>query len=330
MCSLYISAVVGAGFATGQELMHFFARFGILGFWGVAASTVMFCILGSLVLRKAVRYDVQSPGEMAELKFGKPGANGIRILSFFMQFTVFVVMLAGLRTLLERLGIPGLFGTCLLAAGVFLVISSGMKMVIKVNSIITPIVIAGITATCILLLVKTTPTAGWQALGTGGSVFGWLISSLLYGSFNSLLAMPALCAAGKITGTSRNAVWGGTLGGLLIGGMAMLSYMVLCRNNSMAANMEMPIVELATGFIPYFGDIYQIVIFAAMAGSAVICARCTADVFSLGNNRRNKLKYLCVCLAAVPLSMLDFSGLIGTLYPFFGAVGILAVVLIVC
>ena len=37
-----------------------------------------------------------------------------------------------------------------------------------------------------------------------------------------------------------------------------------------------------------------------------------------------------VCAAAIPLSAVNFSGLIGTLYPFFGALGILAIVLTVC
>ena len=40
--NIYISAVVGAGFATGQEIMTFFTRYGIKSFVGITISTMLF------------------------------------------------------------------------------------------------------------------------------------------------------------------------------------------------------------------------------------------------------------------------------------------------
>ena len=36
----YIGTVVGAGFATGQEILQFFTHYGILSFWAILISVV--------------------------------------------------------------------------------------------------------------------------------------------------------------------------------------------------------------------------------------------------------------------------------------------------
>ena len=45
----YIGTVVGAGFATGQEVLQFFTRFGIRGLTGIIITTVLF-IFGFIIM----------------------------------------------------------------------------------------------------------------------------------------------------------------------------------------------------------------------------------------------------------------------------------------
>ena len=333
--NIYVSAVVGAGFATGQEIYSFFTRYGILGFLGVLISTVILCVCGTLVLKKSLTYGLKTPFEMTEFKFGEKGASLIRALSVFMQFSVFIVMVAGLRTIIGKVGLTPLIGSLIVSGGVFFIISSDVTRVIKFNSTLAPVVIIGITLTCIILLALTLPKDFFSMIGSGTEAsdapvmqYGFILSAILYGFFNSLLAVPALCTYGDITGSSKKAITGGLIGGLLIGGMAFLSHAVIFSNS---ISGEMPIVDLAQRHMSVIGHLYQIVIFAAMAGSAVICGKCTVDMLSLSSGKKTSwrtMKSLLVCAAAVPLSLMDFSGLIGILYPFLGAVGILAMILI--
>ena len=46
LAATYIGTVVGAGFASGQEVLHFFVSFGIKGFSGLMIATVLFIVFG--------------------------------------------------------------------------------------------------------------------------------------------------------------------------------------------------------------------------------------------------------------------------------------------
>lgn len=327
LCNLYVSAMVGAGFATGQEIMSFFTRYGNMGFWGVLVAAGAFMVVGPLLYRKAIRFDAYTPAELLAFRFGKVGEVFMRTVNLCLEFSVLVVMLAGLRTLCNQVGLGNGVALALLTAGLFFLISSDMGRVLLFNNIMTPVVILGITAAGILLLTQTSGWSGWSGTEVE-TPYPWVVSALLYAGFNLLVAMPVLCTAGKILQTEQSAIPGGILGGACVGGMAMLTQCLLFARGSAVAVLQMPVVDLAVATMPWFGSVYQWVIFAAMATSAVICARCTVDFMPAGRKEIRWPRALVVCALAVPLSMMDFSGLIGMLYPVFGGIGILAVLLI--
>ena len=50
VAAAYIGTVVGAGFATGQEILQFFNRFGVMGLVGIVIATIMFVVFGYLIM----------------------------------------------------------------------------------------------------------------------------------------------------------------------------------------------------------------------------------------------------------------------------------------
>ena len=48
MAAAYRGAVVGAGFASGQEALIFFVIYGPRGIWGILAAALGFAVLGAL------------------------------------------------------------------------------------------------------------------------------------------------------------------------------------------------------------------------------------------------------------------------------------------
>ena len=48
--SAFIGVIVGAGFASGQEILQYFTSFGILGMFGAILSTVLFAGIGMLLV----------------------------------------------------------------------------------------------------------------------------------------------------------------------------------------------------------------------------------------------------------------------------------------
>ena len=60
IAATYIGIVVGAGFATGQELLQFFVIFGLQGFWGIVITTFLFIIFGFIIMELGYELNAKS------------------------------------------------------------------------------------------------------------------------------------------------------------------------------------------------------------------------------------------------------------------------------
>ena len=70
----YIGTVIGAGFATGQEMLQFFVRFGVMGFVGLAFAAAMFIFFGFIIMDLGRRLNARSYREIIHF-FGREGAG---------------------------------------------------------------------------------------------------------------------------------------------------------------------------------------------------------------------------------------------------------------
>jgi len=46
LAALYTAIIMGAGFASGQELLQYFVGYGTSGIWGLIAAGVLFSVTG--------------------------------------------------------------------------------------------------------------------------------------------------------------------------------------------------------------------------------------------------------------------------------------------
>lgn len=71
LASIYIGTVIGAGFASGQEVLQFFGKYGYKGILGVMVITVLFSLLGASVLNAVYTRKISSLEEFTTIYFGK-------------------------------------------------------------------------------------------------------------------------------------------------------------------------------------------------------------------------------------------------------------------
>lgn len=111
IASIYIGTVIGAGFASGKEIIEFFGVYGIKGIVGIIISGVLFSILGSLLLMKIYRNKIEDFNELATKVFGRRFGFIVDTLIGFSLYTGFSVMISGSGAIfLEELGIS--FRSC--------------------------------------------------------------------------------------------------------------------------------------------------------------------------------------------------------------------------
>ncbi|WP_227763454.1 YkvI family membrane protein [Zhaonella formicivorans] len=319
VASCYMGALIGAGFASGQEILQFFVQFGKRGLLGIALAGFCFAFLGGYTLNYKYYYGLKSYGEFLNHILGSRLGRLADLWITFILFTGLVIMLAGsTATLHQQFSIPFLPGLILTYALILWALSTGEKGVLIFNSLLIP-VLTFITITVALLalgkgspqtLIETTPKLA------GGS---WFFAAILYVSYNMILGTVILAS---LEITSETQIWGGILGGIGLGVLAEIMGAALYSNYREIAILNIPMLYLAKEMNWVLNYLYALAIWFAMLTTAV------ANIFSLSerlakiiNIPRFALVVVLLLLAAL-LTPFGFSRLIATLYPFFGYLGL--------
>ncbi|WP_148207088.1 hypothetical protein [Heliomicrobium modesticaldum] len=342
VASVYIGAVLGAGFASGQEIFQFFVRYGQAGLQAVMLSGLLFGLLGPAIFfvcrsRGFSRYQELLNGLFGET-FGKV-MDGLIIFSLFVGV---MVMLSGAGALMsQQWGWPPWIGVVGTTALILLALWWGIESLIWVNTFLVPLKSIICLAVALAIVIWTpsiedtpvVPTAltclaGWanpQPASTEPSALlpdSPALSAFLYVSFNITMSLVVLVALAPQV-RRRGGYTGAAAGGVLLGFFAYLLTTAMLRYVPEIAAYPVPMLFLAGALHPWTGQIYAFLLWLAMFtaalgsafGAALRLAKCDQ-----GPAFRKNLtgSVLAVC----PFAMLPFADLVATLYPFFGYVGL--------
>ncbi|MFZ5645060.1 MAG: hypothetical protein ACOY46_15885 [Bacillota bacterium] len=325
IAALYIGAVIGAGFASGQEILQFFIIFMDKGFWGIVLATTLFSYLGGLVMFISVHVRSTNYTDIYRITMGKIPGRLMDFLSLVMLPGGLVVMLAGGNAVFsEHLGLPGWLGTLLIALITILVLSGGLKGVITANAALVPVKVVAILLICSLSLLysgELSNLGSYSQPGTGNRV-NWLWSSILYVSYNMVVPVAVLSSLGR-TVSYREGVTGGALGGLLLGVVTGLVFYTGLNFYPEIIKYEVPLLYIAGQLGPVVKFVLGLLIWMAILTTAIADAHGFASRFAQTNSRRYKNIGIAAVLLAVPLSSFKFSLLVRILYPLFGYVGLI-------
>ena len=101
-CSLYIGTIVGAGFATGKEIIEFFSQYGFIGLFGIFISGYLFIFFGIKMMVIAVRINAKSYEQLNNYLFG-PFSKLLNIFMLIMLIGVTSVMFSGAGAVLKHI-----------------------------------------------------------------------------------------------------------------------------------------------------------------------------------------------------------------------------------
>jgi len=357
--AVYVTSIVGAGFATGEEIKTFFTSHGKNAPFSILLATTLFCALGAAVLSKANKEKSNTLDDLLLPRVGPWPAKIIKLLMALFQLLVFIIMQAGLITMLQAAGLPELLAYFIVVPIMVFLISSDIRRVVLVNSLLAPAIIAGIISTsAALILLKGIELRGANlsqiaaaitcfsdrdlALAitcSSGKTFllngrYWLLSPILYVSYNSLLFLPILSGTGKNLPSPARATSAGILGGALTGLMALSVHLALrfhwdiVGNSGLPAANEIPMVYLGFTLGRVAGIAYSIVVFFSMICSATISGHGTLNRLAKRLPLRRITISTLLSMLGIPLSWLGFGSLIETFYPIFGAAGIFVMLIL--
>ncbi|WP_059103154.1 YkvI family membrane protein [Shouchella shacheensis] len=331
--SAFIGVIVGAGFASGQEVLQYFTSFGLLGILGAILATALFSYIGMTLVWLGSRTQTTSHKEVIYKISGKYLGRVIDYILIFTVFGVGVVMIAGAgANLNQQFDIPHVVGTSLMT---ILVIVTGMLKVDRVVAIIgsiTPFLILFV----LLISVYSFVTMDGSITALDGiareqtsTLPNWFVSAVNYVSFNTAVGAAMALVMGGAEKNRKTAAVGGLLGGLGLGVLILLSHLAIFARIEDVAMLEMPMLGIVNNISPILGFIMSLVLFGMIFNTAV------SMFFSFGARflplgTKNFKQFLVVTMiVAFAASFVGFTDLVSYFYPLIGYLGLVLIAVLI-
>ncbi|TCS75322.1 YkvI family membrane protein [Effusibacillus lacus] len=322
----YIGTVVGAGFASGQEILKFFTIHGDRAYIAILLSTFLFAWVGTKMLLLGARLQASSYRQLTSYLFGDKLAALIDLFMMVMLFGVTVAMLAGVGALFhENLKVPFQLGVLLTMGVTYLTINRGIPGLLAANSIIVPLMLSLIC----FIFIKTaiTPSAHTEFADSRHESLSWLASGVSYAAFNLGLAVSVLVPLGNEIKDRKSLMAGGIIGAAGLGGMLLGAHYAMSERMPGILEFEVPMAQItATYGIPL-----QVLFVLALWGE--IFSTLIANVYGLGSQLssprhpdNNSLVTVLILTSAFFVSQVGFSNIVTYLYPVFGYLSFLLLI----
>jgi len=155
----YVGVIVGAGLASGQDLLQYFLSFGATGLIGIAALGVLNIIFGVVALQLGSYFRSGHHDEVFERITHPAVRRVIDVVLVFSGFAMGFVMLAGAGANLEQqFGLPAWAGSAVCAGLVILTAFLDFDRIMKVIGVFTPMIVIAIVILVIYSLVTPHPS----------------------------------------------------------------------------------------------------------------------------------------------------------------------------
>jgi len=328
VAGLYIGTVVGAGFASGQEVLQFFGRHGLGGLWGIGLATILFAAYGAMILILGHRLRATSHVEVVRAS-GIPWAGALvdAIVTFFL-LGGFSAMAAGSGAVFaEQYGSNALWGSLAMVAISVATVLLGIRGVVSAISLVAPFLIGSVLLVSLVTLWNAPIQWAWEQ-PRAAALASWPISAVAYASYNLVFAIAVLGPAGVIT-SETNARRGAFLGAVGLGVCALAIDLALLTAVPQITRLEVPMLALADRALGPLSILYSVVLLAEVYSTAV--ASLYGLVARLTDPEGPWFKRLTLVAAAVGFagSLLGFSELVGRVYSAVGLAGFILLVTVV-
>lgn len=317
---------MGAGFATGQEVVQYFSSFGINGVWGIIIAGVIMTIAGTVFLQLGSYFHASEHNAVFRKVTHPIVSKLLDIAVIFTLFAVGFVMLAGAGSnMAQQFGWPAWVGSNLMLV---LVLVTGLLDVDKVSNVIgllTPTIIIAVIALLIYTLMNMPENAGEVidiASQTEAPIGNWLLSAVNDNGLALILAVSMSLVIGGDHIRPREAGWGGVTYAILLG----ISGFVLLMGADKIGDSDVPMLVLVNEMGSTAGFLMAIVIFLMSFNTAIGMFYALGKRLASGRENRTYPIFVVGTLAGYGMSFFGFTTLMNYVYPILGYMGMFMVV----
>ena len=330
-----IAFLIGAGFATGQEVLQYFAGYGYHALLVGALVLICFIYLCGNFIVVGFTERFQNTNDIYRYYCGKYIGGFYDYFSIIFIYMSYIVMLGGAgSTFNQYYNLPHVCGAVfMLVLSVGVVILGLGRIVDVIGSIGPMVVILALGVGAFAIIKNPNGISEGVALINSGTLDpdkfirignGWISSGLSYVGFCLLWLAAFLAAMGTKANSKKEAVLGTTLGaaGFVIGAL-VLTFGLLTHFNALY-DSDIPSLILAEYLWPPLASIFSIVILAGIFTTAVPLLWSVSARFALEKTAKFYIITSGLGVAACFVALaLPFRQIVKIIYGINGYVGIL-------
>ncbi len=329
----FVGLIVGAGFASGQEIMQFFTSFGLIGIVGALLATFAFSFLGMTLAQLGSQLQTTSHKGVIYYMGGRYIGLALDFLITFFLFGVAVVMFAGSgATFQQMFGIPTAIGSIIMVVLTIATLLLNVKNIINVIAILTPYLMAVIFIILIYSLFTmdlSLSEANQIAKEQASASSNWFVSALLYVSYNLAAGAAMLIVMGGTVKDRKVAGMGGILGGIMLGFLIILINVTMFVKIDIVAGVDMPTLALAKQIHPFIGILMAVALLGMMYNTAVGMFYAFTVRFIAPDHQMFKPAVVLVGTAGFVASFIGFTNLVSKVYATMGYLGFVLILVII-
>jgi uncharacterized membrane protein YkvI len=324
----FVAWVIGAGFATGQEILQFFSSYGRLSYAAILLTLAFFVALGRIMLTTGYEHRNEENFSYCHYYCGR------RLGTFYLWFVpaslvllMPVLVAAAGSALSQYFGAARWLGSSLMALMVLAAYLVGFERFVKIVSLTGPVVIFFTLLVGTVTVVRdfgSFAAAGGCASVPAGmkAAPNWILSSLLYVPLTFCCGSAYYNALGKSAANYAAAKWGAVLGSAAVMAAIAIMNTAILLNAGDASSLAVPTLFLAKKLLYLLGAAFSAVLFLGVFSccSAMMWTFCNR--LPTAGTSKDKYAAAAVSAAAFLLGLLPFARLVGAVYPFIGFMGL--------
>ena len=338
-----IGSIIGAGFASGQEINSFFYKYGIIGILGIIISIFLISLIIYKVFLIIKKENINTYKEFLLIIFKnnkiknnkiKTNKNKYLNISYITNIIInifliisFFIMIAGFGAYFnQEYNMSATLGSSILAAICLIIFMNNIEGLVKINKYLIPILIFFM----MIIGIKNINNLNIIEINNNkiiNNFFPSILSGIIYASYNIILLIPVLITL-KNKIKKNNIFLISFFSWIILFILSLIIYFLLINIKININQIEMPAVYVIGKYFPEFKKIYEFIILASILTTAI-----SEGISVLKNICKNKKSYtqlaVILCITSIIFSKIGFSNLINLLYPIFGLLGFFQIFIII-
>lgn len=275
LAGAFVAAIIGSGFASGQELVQFFTVFGMAGAAGAALiSLIIYIVFTTELLRFGQDMPADKHKALFTVYFGEKAGAAIDWFCVIYIYGVFFIMLSGAgATLNQYFGWDNVFGSALMAALCGFTVLLGLKKLVNILGAIGPLLIFSTIAIGLYALIRNAANLGQVGEAIPSMNFlkagpHWIVAGILYPCFSLLTLTPVLPSMAATAENKKTSAAAAVIGCFAFHASLLILVFAMFANLHLLDGMMVPNIALAATIHPGVSLFFSLMILLAIYSSA--------------------------------------------------------------